>query len=393
MFARNKRLIIFGLIILFLTVLLTSVTRKSYEGDELIYQTLAIKLQNFQSYNLTNTQILKTIPKEIYDTKIFFYPPTFIILLSFFHFLFGNLGFHILPPILYLCFAIVIYKTVRLISNSENDALKGLVISFFSPMLLFVSVRTSMDLFMVLLSLLSFYFLLIFEKNGKNIFIFLSGLTIILSILTKYIPIIILLFYFPILLEIMRRKKLLKKIYLFFVPFLLLFFWGDYFLKFSPSFNFFLHNPNSNVLAVYKFLDYAYHRPLYFYFINTFLVNPVFLLMAILFFKKEFNNLKEKYGFIFLFLIEIIIFILLSFTLIGVWGGTFQMRYILLAEPFLIILLSLINFEKYKLTRILFFIFLVHNFFVFLFNVVILNTPENFSLFEISRFLFLQKLG
>jgi hypothetical protein len=84
-------------------------------------------------------------------------------------------------------------------------------------------------------------------------------------------------------------------------------------------------------------------------------------------------------------LIEIILFLIISFTIIGIWGGTFQMRYILLAEPFLIILLSLVSFEKYKLTRVLFFIFLAHNLILFIFNTVLLNFPENFSLFELWR--------
>jgi hypothetical protein len=153
-----------------------------------------------------------------------------------------------------------------------------------------------------------------------------------------------------------------------------------------------MHSENSKVLETYKFLDYAYHRPIFFYFINLFLVNPLYFFTFLLFEKKYFEKVIKEYGFLVIFLFEIIIFLLLSFSVIGSLGGTFQMRYILLAEPFLIVLLSLINFEKYKLTKILFFIFIIHNILLFIINTVLLNFPENFSLIELLRISSLGKL-
>lgn len=392
MFLKHKRIILLISILVFIVVLLTSLTRNRLEGDEIIYQTLAVRLQNFQTYSLQGTELLKTIPKEIYDTKIFFYPPTFIILLSFSHFLFGNVGFHIIPPILYILFCFLIYKTVLELTKSEDNALKALVLSLFSSMALFVSVRGSMDLFMVLLTFASFYFLILYEKQKTKKYMFLSGLFITLAILTKYIPIIILVFYIPILLQIVYKNRLVKHIYLFFIPFSLIFIWFIYLFQSNPSFSFFMHQENSKVLETYKFLDYAYNRPFFFYFLNTFLVNPLYIFIFLLLQKKYLIEVIKRYGFLIIYLIEIIIFLFLSLTLIGVMGGTFQMRYILLAEPFLIILLSIINFEKYKLARILFIIFVFHNIFLFMINTMLLNFPENFSIFELLRISSLRSL-
>lgn len=385
MFLKHKKIVFLITIIIFTFVLITSLTRNRFENDELIYQTLAIKLENFRTYNLQGTDLLNNLPKEIYDTKVFFYPPTFIILLSLSHFLLGNIGFQIIPPILYMFFCFLIYKTVLELTKSKENALKSLVLSLFSSMALFVSVRGSMDLFMTLITFASFYFLILLEKHKAKKYIFLSGLFISLAVLTKYIPIIVLVFYIPILLQIIYKNRLVKHIYLFFIPFSLILIWFIYLFQYNPSFSFFMHQENSKVLETYKFLDYAYHRPFFFYFLNTFLVNPLYLFIFLLFQKKYLIEVVKKYGFLVIYLIEIIIFLLLCFTLIGVVGGTFQMRYILLAEPFLIILLSIINFEKYKLARILFIIFIVQNIFLFMINTMLLNLPENFSIFELLR--------
>ena len=233
MFLKYRRLILSAFLVVFFAVLLVSVFRTSFEGDELIYRTLAIKLENFQNYNLKDTQLLNTLPKQIYDTEIFFYPPTFISILSLFHIFLGELGFKLVAPLLFIVFCFVIYKTVYLLTESKNIAYKSLLISTFSPMLLFLSVRSSMDLFMSIAALTSFYFIVKFKKEEKKIFICLSGLFIVIAILTKYIPVILLLFYVPLLLEILYKKKMLKNIYLFFIPFFLLILWGVYFLSFN----------------------------------------------------------------------------------------------------------------------------------------------------------------
>lgn len=393
MFARHKKLILVLASFLFLFVFFSSFFRAKYELDEIIYQTLAVKLEHFRSYNLKGTAILNSIPQKTFDTKIFFYPPTFIILLSLFHAVLGGFGFKILPPVLYVLFAILIYKTVFIISKSKDTALKGFVISSFSSLLLFTSVRDQMDLFMALTALLSFYFILLFNKTGRHRDIFLSGMFMAVSVLTKYVSAILILFYVPFLLGYLNKKRKLTKIYLFFIPLILPFVWGVYFLSFNPSLTFFMYSENSKILASYNFLNYVYHRPLYFYFLNIFLVNPVYFLIFILLKGKEREEFKKKFGFTLVFLTEIILFILMVFTIIGILGGTYQTRYILLAEPFLIILVSLVNFEKNKFARLLFIIFLVHNLFIFFFNAVLLNSPEAFSLFELSRFFSLHKMG
>lgn len=391
MFARHANAFILASFALFTLVIITSFFSLSKEISEIIYQTLAIKLSHFQAYNLQNTQILKTLPKELYDNKLFFYPPTFIIVLSLFYVLFNSIGFNLLPPILYLLVSITIAKTVFLITSSKNSEIKAFVLSIFSSLFLFTSTKVLMDLFMVLMSLLSFYFLLLFRKENKNIDIFFSGLFITLGILTKYVPVILLIFYLPLLFKYLKEKNKLKEIYLYFLPFLLIFAWAYLLFQNPPSKDYLLHFPTSEILSNFPFLNYAFHRPVYFYFLNIFLINPLYLFVFILFNQKISRNLNRKYNL--LFYIEIIFLVLLTFTVLAFFGSTYQMRFILLAEPFLIILLTLINFEDFKWARFLFFVFLVQNVLLFIFNTILLKSPEIFSLFELLKIVQNKGLG
>jgi len=98
----------------------------------------------------------------------------------------GNLGFRISPVIIYIILCFVLYKTVLRITKSQNTALKALVLSAVSSLLLFSSLQIHLDLFMTLMASLSFYFAVIFQESRKKIHIILSGLFIALAVLTNY---------------------------------------------------------------------------------------------------------------------------------------------------------------------------------------------------------------
>jgi len=58
-FVRNKRVIVSFVIVLFFTLLLITIMLPHNETDELIYQTLGVKVASFKSYTLQDTNILK----------------------------------------------------------------------------------------------------------------------------------------------------------------------------------------------------------------------------------------------------------------------------------------------------------------------------------------------
>jgi len=390
-FTRHANAFILASFVLFIIVLLTSIFSYHKETSEIIYQTLAVKLSHHQAYNLQNTQILKSLPKNLYDNQLFFYPPAFIIVLAFFNLFAGGIGFNLVGPLLYILTAITISKSVLLLTKSKNLEIKAFVISMFSSMLLFTSTKVLMDLFMVLMSVLSFYFLLLFREKNKSGYVFLSGLFLVLGILTKYVPVILLIFYLPLLFQYLKEKNKFEQIYLYFIPFLLIVFWLESIFKLPLSKDYLLHFPTKEMLSSLSFLNYAAHRPFYFYFLNIFLINPLYIFIFLLFKRRILNSLNQKYNL--LFFIGCSLLILSTFTVLAFFGSTFQMRFILLAEPFLIILLTFVNFEDFKLTRILFFVFLIQNVLLFIFNTILLKSPEMFSLLELMKIVHNKGLG
>jgi len=129
------------------------------------------------------------------------------------------------------------------------------------------------------------------------------------------------------------------------------------------------------------FINYVYHRPFYFYFLNVFITNPLYFFVFVLLKKGVWNRLRSDHGKIVYLLISIILVVLTSLTLYGILGGTYQMRYILLSEPFLIILLSLIPFENISFLWNYFGFFSLYNFLLVLYNAGYGNA-ELYSFFE-----------
>lgn len=346
------------------------------ENDEVIYKTLAKKVSvrfSLNDYNLRNTEILKILPKQIYNTKVFFRPPVFVFILALFYRLFGNLGFAILPALTYLLLIYLIYKTTLIISRSKESAFKAFFISSVSPLFLFSSQKIQIDLFLTLMIMVAFYFLASFIKKGGAGKLLISGLFMTAAILTKYNAILALPFFAYYLISKNRTATVLKQIVLFSLPLLLSIPLFIFIFKNNVNFLRLLSSPNNEMVERFPFVAYVFHRPFYFYFLNIFVVNPLYIFIPYLLVNK-----RSKIN----FFIVIILIILLAFTIYGLTGGTYQMRFILMVEPFLIMTLALSKLDwKRYLPLIILFIF--HNFFLYFINAVIYQNAELFSFLEL----------
>jgi len=154
------------------------------ENDEVIYQTLVSRTsQGLDHYNLDGTIYSQKLP-EIYDSRLFYHPPFFIIsLLPIWHIL-GN-GFLILLPI--FSGVAVIFLTyclaVRLLSPLHG--LLSCVFLLFCPLLTFASTRLLMETYLTAWLLLMLVFLLQYEEKWRWRYLLLSALCFALASLIK----------------------------------------------------------------------------------------------------------------------------------------------------------------------------------------------------------------
>ncbi len=356
---------------IFFIVLVTSVMLPHVEGDELIYQTLATKLSSGQLYSLQNTELLRYLSPDIYNTPIFFRPPLFAMYLALFYKLFGVFGLKIAPVLVYIFLCFVIYKIVYLLSKSRDMALKSLVLSSTSTILLFSSVQIRLDLFMSFMTAISFYFLLLFRESTKKRYSFLSGLFFTLAVLTNYTAVLLFPFLLFLLLYACEKKNSMISFFWFLTPMLFILIWFYiFFMQYHMPVSALFSKPTVMMLEKFSYLQYVHDRPFFYYFLTLFIVNPIYLFLFYLFNKKNqeiiFRNSGKSVCFA---LIGIITFVITFLTVYGIQGGTYQMRYMVLAEPFLIILLSLIPFEKNETLRSLFVLCVLYNLFLVFYNI------------------------
>jgi 4-amino-4-deoxy-L-arabinose transferase-like glycosyltransferase len=340
------------------------------EGDELVYQTLAKNLVTTHIYSLQNTELLQFLSSDIYNTPIFFRPPVFATYLAILYTFLGVLGFRIASVIVYILLCVIIYKIVWHLTKSQNSALKALVLSTLSPLLLVSSVQIRLDLFMTLMASLGFYFAILFRESKQVKHSFLSGLFLALALLTNYTSIIVYPFIFLFMISKSKPRQLILSSLYFFLPTLLIGLWFYiYFVQFHMSLASLFSAPSKEMLEKFKFLSYVHDRPFYFYLVTIFITNPLNLFLMLLFKKSIRETIRAKSGKLLYLLLFIFCMILLFLTLYGIQGGTYQMRYMLLAEPILIILLALIPFEKNYTLWCFFWFIALYNIFLVLYNI------------------------
>jgi hypothetical protein len=233
---------------------------------------------------------------------------------------------------------------------------------------------------------ISFYFLLTWTENERNISLLLSGLFLSLAVLTNYSSAILYPSFLGYIL-ISQKNNRIKNGLFFILPTLLIFVWlYTVFFIYHMKPQQLVDKPDSFALHHFPFLQYVSQRPFYFYFLNIFLVNPLYLFFFMMCNSNIRHTILQKYRKLFLFLLSAIFSIFIAVTYFGITGSTFQMRYILFATPFLIVLLSIIPFEKIRLAWILFWIFVLCNFTLTYYNFSIHNA-EFYNGIELVNFL------
>ena len=379
-FTLSKTYIFSFTAVVFVFLIITTLLIPHRETDEVIYQTLGIKLANLQPFNLQGTAILPYLSQTTYNTPLFFRPPAFMVYLAVLYKLLGTVGMHLAPVLVFIFLCLVIYKTTQLITKPEQVAVKALLLSLVSTQLVFASTKIHLDLFLTLMIAVSFLFLVIAKERKKMSAVFLSGLFLVFAVLSKYTAVI----FYPLFAGLLHftDKKSLVKILFFLIPSVLLIGWFYYILIVAQlPYDVLVSAPDKEMLAKYPFVKYVHDRPFFFYFINVFLVNPIYLLLFVLLKKNVWSEVKQQYGIYPYFFIATITVVLLALTYFGIRGVSYQMRYILPAEPFFIMLLALIPFEKYEWMRYFLYAAIIYNVLTILYN---FGKAEVFSFFEMA---------
>lgn len=370
------------------------------ENDEQVYLTLAKKivcnkpnciLFDFSRYNLLGSPILKAVPVKEYFADRFFHPPIFIMVLSLAYRLGGETLVFLVPWFVYLLTVFMIYKTISLLTVSKEIRGNCLLFSVFSPIFMFNAGRLWMDGFIALMTISCFYYFNKGLRDNKMLHYFLSGLFLIFAGLTKYWGIIL----FPIiLLGIILSAKGKNKIIeaLLFTAPLLFFIWVIFFSNLRPamhpSLNQLLGIKNAssinNAEVIFPFVKYVRQRPWYFYLTGLLLINPFLFLFYFPLKKRAFDYYPNKN--LIKMIIVICTFLLFFFTLYGLAGGSYQLRYILMLEPFLIILLSFVSLQKTSFAPAFILLVIVHNLLIVFTNSIINRHAELFSFLELFMF-------
>jgi 4-amino-4-deoxy-L-arabinose transferase-like glycosyltransferase len=347
------------------------------ENDEVILQVLADKVsKNFSDYSLQDTEILKQLPKVVYDKPLFHHPPLFIYGLILFKILFGT-KFLILFPI--LASTLVVW-VVFLIAKQLYDEKVGLVaaaIFGLCPIVMHASTKIWIDALLTLFCALTIYLSVLAVKKDKFIWYVLAGISCGLAVLSKISALPILAPVFYLFMKKPRSINKIIKVALFLISAILV--TSPWFVAFYRTFGTIFPwwiRPSAEPLHMFPFIRMALDRPFYFYFLNISIVTPIYIYSWVDIIRKA------KKPSMWLEPIWALAFIL-SFTIVGIRGlEGYVTRYILPAIPALAILSANFLVEKNKkLFWIIAAIFLAYGLTVAILNAFLAQVADVFSLF------------
>ena len=338
------------------------------EADEGTHNLLALFFYNFindwiKSPTISFDKIYEyTITYIVYYPKLsLYYPPLYHVILSFTYRLFGISSFTGDLTTLFFSLGTVslIFIFSKKILKNSKIGIVSVLIFLFSPMILYLSIKTLTDIPMLFLSFLSIYFYLLSLKTNRTRYFVISSFIFSLSFLTKWNTILLLPIIF--LYTLLEHRQSLKKLILSFILVIILL--SPYFLILQKAGALYIPLKSSMIEPGYREGDPQYTSIegwLYYprklselYFTPIILVLSLFSL--VIYCKK-----REKYWKLFLVWFVVC---LLFFT----WLPNKNPRYILLIIPSLLFPLS--NFvlsypKKIKMTllSLIFIILLVSNY-------------------------------
>jgi len=205
-------LIIYAIIII-LTFPLTSISAD--EGTHLLLGMFYLDLFKFVLENGFSHAYDFAINYLIHYPKLtIYYPPLYHYLIGFgFNFIISEYVGKFITLIFSIGTIFLTYVIGKYLFNQKIGLMSALLLAF-SPIMVKLSGQILMDTSVFFFSLLTIWFYLKAFKTGKNIYYALSGLSLGLSLLTKWttIPIIpIILIYFLVEKKITRKGRIIKK--------------------------------------------------------------------------------------------------------------------------------------------------------------------------------------
>jgi len=205
-------LIIYAIIIIF-TFPLTSISAD--EGTHLLLGMFYLDLFKFVSENGFSHAYDFAINYLIHYPKLtVYYPPLYHYLIAFgFNFIISEYIGKFITLIFSIGTILLTYVIGKYLFNQKTGLISALLL-VFSPIMIYLSGHIYGDTSVFFFSLLTLWFYLKAFKTGKSIYYTLGGLSLGLSLLTKWttIPIIpLILIYFLVERKNTRRRKIIKK--------------------------------------------------------------------------------------------------------------------------------------------------------------------------------------
>jgi len=377
-----SRKLIWLILLIALLIRLPSLFKPHIENDEIIFQTLTVKVaktRSLRDYTLKGEEILEKLPASLYDTVLFQHPPGFVVASSLVYILSGdNVRAMLLVPVLGALVSVFCVYWIGKILNSEQVGLMSAMILAVEPVLLFSSTRFLIDgLLTGLVSLAMLFFVRAIKFSKWRDWLWCGFFTAI-AILTKY-PAILLL---PIMLGswlVSSKKKLRAKNLLSFIfPLILLVGgWWSYYYHVTGLIFPLVGKPTQELIDNFPFMKMVVNRPMYYYFKQLLITSPLVSLGLVL---AVYSWIKNRQATIELLWAGMFIVGLTGF---GILKGGYQMRYIAMAMPGLALLAGQQQWLKTYLSQTVLLFGIVIGFVTGLLNAYAYLVADVFSIFEL----------
>lgn len=329
---RTELFIILALVIAFSAFIKTkSLHTPHTEGDEQIYLNLVKSLYYQGTYSLRGTPIMPNLSKMIYDKPFFHHPPLFIFLMLPVVHVFDEPTSVIISWLGHFLCILAVFLLLYHFLRDKNPwmiILPTIAVSV-DPLLIFTSQKIWFDAFLAGLTAMSIYFFLAGMNHEKRRWYwFFAGVFWGLALLTKMPSAVLFPFFLiPVIWLVVtreeRKKTVMDSLFVFIPALLLVLPW---FITFYGHYGTLLPNwlkPDPWLIKNNRFIQMVTSRPFYYFFKELFLLTPFFAFIVVMQVKSVDKMGTLESGLWFVFLVTMI-----SLTIIGAGGQSFQMRFI-----------------------------------------------------------------
>jgi len=157
------------------------------EGDEVVYLSLADRMSwTLQNYNTVDVEGVKDFPARMYRESYFLHPPFYPLLLKVFAALGDAIGLGLIAnALLHMATSYLIACFVRLLKGGAMAQMIAAATAAFCPVLFAATIKLHIDGWSGFLMLLSGYFLVKANQEGKLLLFLYSGIAYGIALNTK----------------------------------------------------------------------------------------------------------------------------------------------------------------------------------------------------------------